>query len=127
MRLKCKNNPKGFIEVDRCAVRIGNRISLFFPTSPVLADDDSANPYFRIRLSRLSHISGEVLFQRTNDEEWIPPSLNTPLGQHVKIWPTGGARVELQIDDGTVVRLAGNADVDLLNLEHESTQLQLTL
>ncbi|MHB8483184.1 MAG: DUF6600 domain-containing protein [Nitrospiria bacterium] len=95
--------------------------------SPVLADDVRSNPYEGVRISRLSLIEGEVLLQRGDDEEWIPASVNIPLRPHDKLWVTEGSRSEIQFDDGSMVRLAENTNVDLLDLEPGRTQLQITL
>lgn len=95
--------------------------------SLVLAEEETSNPYGAVRLSRLSLIEGEVLVQRGDDEEWVAASVNMPLRPHDKLWATDGARAEVQFDDGTVVRLAENTNLDLLGLEPGWTQLQLTL
>lgn len=95
--------------------------------SPVLAQEETPNPYGAVRLSRLSLIEGEVLLQRGDDEEWIAASVNMPLRPHDKLWATNGARAEVQFDYGTAVRLAENTNLDLLDLEPGWTHLQLTL
>jgi len=95
--------------------------------SPVLAEEETSNPYGAVKLSRLSLIEGEVLLQRGDDEEWVAASVNMPLRPHDKLWATNEARAEVQFDDGTAVRLAENTNLDLLDLEPGWTHLQLTL
>ena len=93
-------------------------------SSAAFADE---NPYEDVRLSRVSLIDGELLLQRGDDEEWTAASVNLPLRPHDRLWATDGARSEVQFDDGTVARLAENTNLDLLNLDNDLTQLQLTL
>jgi len=102
-----------------------NLASLIPPA--VFADDEESDPYGSARLSRISLIEGEVLLQRGDDEDWVAASVNMPLRPHDKLWATGDARAEIQFDDGTVVRLAENSNLDLLSLEPDFIQLQLTL
>jgi len=97
-----------------------------FPPTAV-AGEEPTNPYGTVRVSRISLIEGEVLLQRGDDEEWVAASVNMPLRPHDKLWATDDARAEVQFDDGTVVRLAENTNLDLLSLEPDWTHFQLTL
>ena len=97
-----------------------------FPLRPALAQQPG-NPYENVRLARLGLIDGNVLMQRADDEEWVAASVNMPLRPHDKLWVTEGGRAEVQFDTGAVVRLAENTNVDLLALDPDFTQLQLTL
>lgn len=92
---------------------------------PAFADE--SNPYVDVRLSRVSLIEGELLIQRGDDEEWTAASVNLPLRPHDRLWATDGARSEVQFDDGVLVQIAENTNVDLLGLERGWTHLQLTL
>ncbi|MBI3596243.1 MAG: FecR domain-containing protein [Nitrospirae bacterium] len=102
-----------------------NLASAFPPSAS--AEEETSDPYGTVRLSRISLIEGEVLLQRGDDEEWVAASVNMPLRPHDKLWATDDARAEVQFDDGTVVRLAENTNLDLLSLEPDWIQLQLTL
>jgi hypothetical protein len=96
--------------------------------TPVQASDDSADAFEEARLSRLSYISGELLFQRGDeDEDWVASSINMPLRPHDKFWSTEGTKAELEMDNGAVIRLAENSQMTLLALEKNLTQIQLTL
>lgn len=97
-----------------------------FPSS-TSAEEETPAPYGTVRLSRVSLIEGELLLQRGDDEEWVAASVNMPLRPHDKLWVTDDARAEIQFDDGTVVRLAENTNLDLLSLELDRIQLELTL
>jgi hypothetical protein len=92
--------------------------------STAFAED---NPYADVRLSRISLIDGELLIQRGDDEEWTAASVNLPLRPHDRLWTTDGARGEVQFDDGTAIRIAENTSLDLLGLDQNMTQMQLTL
>ncbi len=107
------------------ALLLLNLASAFPPSTS--AEEETSNPYGTVRLSRVSLIEGEVLLQRGDDEEWVTASVNMPLRPHDKLWATDDARAEIQFDDGTVVRLAENTNLDLLSLEPDRIQLQLTL
>ncbi len=102
-----------------------NLASSFPPSTS--AEEETSNPYGTVRLSRVSLIEGEVLLQRGDDEEWVAASVNMPLRPHDKLWATDDARAEIQFDDGTVVRLAENTNLDLLSLEPDRIQIELTL
>jgi hypothetical protein len=104
---------------------MGGLIGIF--QAPVSGEDESPNPYEGVRLSRLSLIEGEVLLQRGDDEEWFSAAVNMPLRPYDKIWATDGARTEIQFDGGTMVRLAENTNLDLLDLTPGRVHLQLTL
>ncbi len=95
--------------------------------SPAVSLGEDENPYTEVRLTRLSLIEGEVLLQRGDDEEWVAASVNTPLRPHDKLWTSDDARAEVQLDDGSIVRLAENTNLDILDLEQGWTHLQLTL
>ncbi len=95
--------------------------------TPVSGEGEIPNPFGGVRLSRLSLIEGEVQLQRGNDEEWFSAAVNMPLRPYDKIWASDGARTEVQFDDGTMVRLAENTSLDLLNLAPGRIHLQLTL
>lgn len=103
---------------------VGGAAGSFAVTSTASADE---NPYADVRLSRISLIDGELLFQRGDDEEWTAASVNLPLLPHDRLWSTDGARGEVQFDDGSAIRIAENTNVDLLGLDQSLTQLQLTL
>jgi hypothetical protein len=107
------------------ALLLLNLASAFPP--PTSAEEETSNPYATVRLSRVSLIEGELLLQRGDDEEWATASVNMPLRPHDKLWATDDARAEIQFDDGTVVRLAENTNLDLLSLEPDLIQIELTL
>ena len=75
--------------------------------------------------ARVKLADGEVLFLTPDTEEWLPVSVNTPLDEGDAIWCPEGSRTEIQLADGTVVRLDGGSQLDLLANEDEFTHLHL--
>jgi len=70
-------------------------------------------------------IDGEVMFRTPDDDEWLNASINTPLDEGDAIWCPDGSRVEIQLPDGTMVRLDGASQLDLLANEDGFVQLHL--
>jgi hypothetical protein len=108
------------------AVLVLSSLACAYPPS-AFAEEEPSDPYGTVRVSRISLIEGEVLLQRGDDEEWVAASVNMPLRPHDKLWATDDARAEVQFDDGTLVRLAENTNLDLISLEPDWIHLQLTL
>jgi hypothetical protein len=68
------------------------------------------------RLLRVSLISGDVTYQRPDLDKWIELSLNTPLAEGDKVWVGRDARVEIEFDDGSTLRLAENTVLEFARL-----------
>lgn len=75
--------------------------------------------------SRVQLVDGEVMFRTPFDEEWLPASVNTPLDEGDAIWAPAGSRTEVQLADGTVVRLDGGSQLDVIATEENFTHLHL--
>ena len=75
--------------------------------------------------ARVQLVDGDVLFRTPDDSEWLPVSVNTPLDEGDAIWTPVGSRSEIQLGDGTVVRLAGGSQLDVIALEEGFTHLHL--
>jgi hypothetical protein len=76
---------------------------------------------------RVSVIEGDVQI-RTEDtqEEWVPASINMPLEDGDRIWVPEGGKTELQLWDGTFLRLDENSALEILTVEKDSYQFFLT-
>lgn len=74
---------------------------------------------------RVRLMSGEVLFRTPEAGEWLPASINTPLDEGDSIWCPQGTRSEVQLSDGTIVRLDGGSQLDLIANEDGFTHLHL--
>ena len=74
---------------------------------------------------RISLIDGDVQIKTEDTEEWVPASINMPLTDGDRIWVPEGSRTELQIKDGTSLRLDEKSALDILTLEKDSFQFYL--
>ena len=68
---------------------------------------------------------GDVMFRTPDDDEWLPAAINTPLDEGDAVWCPTGSRVEIQLPDGTMVRMDGGSQLDLLANEDGFTHLHL--
>lgn len=75
--------------------------------------------------ARVTMMNGEILFRTPESEEWLAASVNTPLDEGDSIWSPTGAKAEIQLSDGTVLRLDGSSQLDLIANEDGFTHLHL--
>jgi hypothetical protein len=84
------------------------------------APDEPGQP-----VARLGVINGEASVRRGDSGEWVAAALNAPLmaGDSVSIGPNGSA--ELQLDSGNFVRLSGETEMRISDLENGRNQIQI--
>jgi hypothetical protein len=87
------------------------------------ADDDSADPPSRV--ARLSYISGDLGFLPAGATDWSDASVNRPLTTGDRLSTSQGARAELEFGGGSL-RMDGQTDFGLLDLNDQLTQIELT-
>jgi hypothetical protein len=75
--------------------------------------------------ARVLMVDGEVMFRAPDSEEWLPAAVNTPLDESDSIWAPAGSKTELQLADGSVVRLDGGSQLDMIAVEDGFTHLHL--
>jgi hypothetical protein len=75
---------------------------------------------------RISLIEGDVQINTEDTGDWVPASLNMPLKDGDRIWVPEGSRTELQLKDGSVLRLDEKSALDVLTLEKDSFQFYLS-
>lgn len=75
--------------------------------------------------ARVTLVDGDVMFRTPDNDEWLPASVNTPLDEGDAIWTPSGSRTEIQLGDGTVVRLDKESQLDLIAVEDGFTQMHL--
>ncbi len=75
--------------------------------------------------ARILLVEGNVVFRTPDVEEWLPVSVNTPLDEGDAVWIPDGGKTEVQLSDGTVVRLDGGSQLDLIAVEDGYTHLHL--
>ena len=75
--------------------------------------------------ARVLLVDGDIMFRSPDADEWLPASVNTPLDEGDAIWAPDGSRTEIQLADGTVVRLDSGAQLDFIAIEEGFTHLHL--
>jgi hypothetical protein len=63
----------------------------------------------------------------TSDVEWSAASINMPLEPGDRIYTGRDGRVEIEFDEGSVLRLAENTDVEILSLREKLIQLHVLI
>ncbi len=89
----------------------------FFATS-VYADPSG-------RVAYLSDVHGEVGYSPSGEDEWIGVVRNRPLIRGDRLWSNRNSRLEFQVGS-SAVRLGPNTSVEILDLDDDIAQLQLT-
>ena len=77
------------------------------------------------RVGRLSHVTGELSFSPGGGSDWYRAVRNRPIVQGDRLYADGGALGEVQLG-GAVLRMAGRTSVDVLTLDEEYAQFELT-
>lgn len=75
---------------------------------------------------RVSLLLGDVQVNTVETSEWVPASINMPLKEGDRLWVPGGARTEIQLRDGTNIRLDEFTSMDILRIDEGSAQFYLT-
>lgn len=83
----------------------------------------SADPPSRV--ARLAYITGAVSFSPAGENDWFNAPINRPLTIGDRLWVERDARAELQIGNAAI-RLGGETDAALLNLDDRTAQVQLS-
>jgi len=77
------------------------------------------------RVGRLNYINGPVSFQPAGVTDWVDANVNRPLTTGDQIWVGGGGRAEIHVGS-TALRLDSNTAFQFLNLDDQTTQIQLS-
>jgi hypothetical protein len=99
---------------------VASLAALFAPARAAADDDDPPS-----RVARLSQLRGSVSFNPAGTDDWVDAVMNRPVTIGDKLWSDKDGRVELRLD-GTSIRLASNTGMSFLNLDDNTTQIQLT-
>jgi hypothetical protein len=94
-------------------------LMLFIMLLPVSALASDLGPL------RLSLVEGDVQMRAEDFDEWVPATINMPLRGGDRLWVPEGARAEIQVQNGTAVRLDERTALDILTVEYDSLQLYL--
>jgi len=74
---------------------------------------------------RISLIEGDVQIRTEDTGDWVAASINMPLIEGDRLWVPEGGKTELQLRDGTYLRLDQNSALEILTLENDSFQFYL--
>jgi hypothetical protein len=77
------------------------------------------------RVARLSYLEGDVGLLPSGAQDWGEAGINRPLTTGDRLSSSAGARAELELD-GAALRLDGQTDVGVLQLDDQLAQLELT-
>lgn len=75
---------------------------------------------------RFSFIRGDVQVRTDDADDWVPASINMPLREGDRIWVPEDGIAELQMKDGSYLRLADRSALEILTLDRDSYQTYLT-
>jgi hypothetical protein len=76
-------------------------------------------------VARISLMNGEVSVRRGDSGEWVAGVINAPLLTDDRISTGPNSRAEIQLDAANVVRIGGNAEIRLADLEYGRYQMEL--
>ena len=77
--------------------------------------------------ARLSLIEGDVQVRVADSDDWLPAATNTPLYEGDGVWTPGGSRAEVQLKDGSVIRLDARSALNVLKVERDFLQFNLAM
>jgi len=97
-------------------------IVLILSLLPVYAYSSTPPP---LGLLRISLTEGDVQMKTEDTSDWVPAAINTPLKEGDQIWVPESGRTEIQLRDGTYVRLDENSSLEILTVGNDSFQLHL--
>lgn len=99
---------------------IAATLTLGIPSRVAAQGDDPPS-----RVARLAYSQGSVSFQPAGTDDWVDATINRPVTIGDKLWADSNGRVELQLD-GSLIRLSNNTGISFLNLNDNTTQIQLS-
>lgn len=77
------------------------------------------------RIARISQLDGSVSFNPAGTDDWVEGVLNRPMTTGDKLWADHDSRAELHLGSASI-RLGASTGFSFLNLDDNTTQLQLT-
>lgn len=76
-------------------------------------------------VARISLMEGEVSVRRGDSGEWVAGVINAPLLAEDRIATGQNSRAELQFDTANIMRIGGNAEINLTQLESGRYQVEI--
>jgi hypothetical protein len=83
-------------------------------------DDDAGHG-----VARISLLGGDVSVRRGDSGDWVAAALNAPMVTDDTLSTGAGARAEVQFDNANMIRVAGDSEIRLVQLEDERYVLQI--
>jgi len=74
---------------------------------------------------RVQFLDGDILLRAEDDDEWLLASVNTPLYEGDSLWCPDGSKVEIQLPEGSIVRLDGGSQLHVLDNQNDFLHLYL--
>ena len=76
-------------------------------------------------VGRVSVVQGDVSVQRGDSGEWVAATVNTPLMTNDRLATGANSRAEVQFDGANILRVGGEAEIDLTQLDAGRYQMGL--
>lgn len=76
-------------------------------------------------VARISLMNGEVSVRRGDSGEWVAGVINAPLLTDDRVSTGPNSRAEIQFDAANILRIGGNAEVRLADLEYNRFQVEM--
>ncbi len=76
-------------------------------------------------MPRISLVEGDVLLNTAETGEWVPAALNTPLHEGDSLWCPADSRAEIQLQNGSWIRLDHGTQLEFLARDSGFLQLHL--
>jgi len=96
-------------------------VALFLFVLPVLAGAEGLGN------ARLSLMDGDVQIKPEDSSDWLPASINMPLREGDRIWVPDRGRAEVQLSNGSQIRLDESSSLEILNLGRDSAQFYVSI
>src|SRR5579863_2004636 len=80
-----------------------------------------------VRVARVGDLDGQVEVQLHAADMWQPATRNMPLLESTWVRTTSGARLEMEMDDGSAFRLTGDALCEISDYTRLSTGQRVTV
>lgn len=74
---------------------------------------------------RISLIEGDAQVKMAESDEWVPLAINTPLRDGDRLWVPQDGRLEINLRNGTFVRLDEYSSLEILTTDKESFQFYM--
>lgn len=105
--------------LSHCKYGIALSVVLLALAATVLAQDPPG------RAGRLNYLTGSVSFRPAGLDDWAPAEVNLTISTGDRLWTDSGSRAEMHIG-ATALRMASQTDLDILNVDDETTQLSVS-